>query len=734
MSSITAALRTAQSGLLVNQSALNSTANNITNVNTVGYSRQIVQFKQRVVSGVGAGVEIGAIIRSVDEGLLKSVRLELSQTATLSSQNTFYERIQDLFGEPEDNNSISHLVAEFAASLEALATTPENTLEMSDVVRRAEDIASRLKDMTETIQELRLQADRSISQGVDEINLLINNINQFNNDIVANSTSNRGTTDIRDQRDLALDRLSELMDIRFFLRSDGDVVIFTSSGRTLLDNLPTTLAHTPAATLSATSTHAEGDISGIYAGAKIAANDLTNDLREGTLHGLVTIRDSILTDLQSQLDEFAAELRDAVNQTHNRGMPFPGMTQMTGTRQFVDTATQTIKLDPANSSDDVTIALLDNSGDQSAITTLNTIMVAGGFSTRGSTDDWTIDDVAATIQTWIQANGAGTATVDVTSGKMVINLNSTTLNLNFRDQTESANGATAEDAVISFDANGDGAEDESITGFSNFFGLNDFFIDNRAINIHESNVLVSSFTVSAATLTFTDSTGTLAGSPLAVAAGTTLQALVTQINNNITNVTASIVPDGSGVRLRIAHDKGSDLIITQAGGDTLLDAEIGLHRADVGASGVLSLRSDISASPSFISRGILQWDANLGLAGQYHASIADDTVVTAIADIISGNNAFDTAGGLPTASINFSEYAANILATNATKANNNDSRLQSQQQILDSLKLKSDNLRGVNLDEELTNLILFEQAFSAAARIISVIQNMFDALERAVSR
>ncbi len=734
MSSITAALRTAQSGLLVNQSALNSTANNITNVNTVGYSRQIVQFQQRVVSGVGAGVEIGDIIRSVDEGLLKSVRLELSQTSTLSSQSTFYERVQDLFGEPEDNNSISHMMAEFAASLEALATTPESTLEMSDVVRQAENITNRLQDMTETIQELRVQADRSISQGVDEINQLINDINQLNNDIVANSTSNLGTTDLRDQRDQALDRLSELLDIRFFLRSDGDVVVFTSSGRTLLDNLPTTLIHSPASSLSATSTLAEGDISGIFAGTKIAANDLTNDLREGTLQGLVTIRDSVLTNLQSQLDEFAAELRDAVNQIHNRGMPFPGLTQMTGTRQFIDTATQTIKLDPANTSDDVTIALLDNSGDQSAITTLNTIMVAGGFSTRGSTDDWTIDDVAATIQTFIRANGAGTATVDVTSGKMVINLNSTTLNLSFRDQTATANGSTADDAVISFDANGDTVEDESITGFSNFFGLNDFFIDNRAINLHESNVLVSSFTVSAATLTFTDSTGALAGSPLAVAAGTTLQALATQITNSITNVTASIVPDGSGVRLRIAHDKGSNIVITQAGADTLLDTELGLHRADVGVSGVLSLRSDISATPSLISRGLLQWDANLGLAGEYHASIADDTVVTAIADTLSGNNTFEAAGGLSTVSLNFSEYAATILATNATLAQNNESRLESQQQLLNSLKLKSDNVRGVNLDEELTNLILFEQAFSAAARIISVIQNMFDALDNAIGR
>ena len=55
-----------------------------------------------------------------------------------------------------------------------------------------------------------------------------------------------------------------------------------------------------------------------------------------------------------------------------------------------------------------------------------------------------------------------------------------------------------------------------------------------------------------------------------------------------------------------------------------------------------------------------------------------------------------------------------------------------QKSLTDSLQLKSDTIRGVNLDEELAALIVFEQAYSAAARILSIIQSMFDALERAI--
>lgn len=75
---LTLALRTASSGLMTNQAALDSIASNISNVNTEGYSRKIANIQQRVVNGIGAGVELASVTRNVDEGLLKTLRGELS--------------------------------------------------------------------------------------------------------------------------------------------------------------------------------------------------------------------------------------------------------------------------------------------------------------------------------------------------------------------------------------------------------------------------------------------------------------------------------------------------------------------------------------------------------------------------------------------------------------------------------------------------------------------------------
>ena len=135
--SLTVALRAAQSGILGNQAAIGATAKNIANVHTEGYSRKIVNFENRVLAGAGAGVDLGAFTRSIDENLLKDLRREYSETNLLSSQNNYYERLQDLFGSLEDNNSISHVIGEFSQAAESLALSPDQSLDQNEFVRYA---------------------------------------------------------------------------------------------------------------------------------------------------------------------------------------------------------------------------------------------------------------------------------------------------------------------------------------------------------------------------------------------------------------------------------------------------------------------------------------------------------------------------------------------------------------------------------------------------------------------
>ena len=742
---LTLSLKTAQSGLAANQAALDAVANNIANVNTPGYSRKIVNTEQRVLTGVGSGVQIAEITRAIDEGLLKSLRLERGALNELGVQENFFERVQELFGKPGDNTSLSHIINELTQSLETLAVTPDRILEQSEVVRQGDEAARKLRAMTTTIQELRLQADTEITAVVEQMNKLGQSISNLNDQIVRNSATSRDVTDLKDQRDLAIDRLSELVDIRIFFRGDGDAVIFTSAGRTLVDNSATAISHDAASTVGSTTTKAGGSFNAIFAGEKIAGNDITSQLRSGKLKGLVDLRDSVLTDIQSQLDELAGELRDTFNQIHNRGVAFPGRQSYTGTRNLLDTTAtanvknQTITLDAAGSADDVTIALFNSTGDQQAVTTLNTIMTSSFYGTAVQTSHgaWTIAEVAKTIQDWLRDNGATTATAAVnSSGKFAIALNDTSLNLAFRDETATGLGSTQADAIIGFDADGDGTIDETVNGFSNFFGLNDFFVDGLVDNLHESNV-VSNFAASAATLRFVDGVnmpldpGGSGDVTVTIALGDSLDDIAKKINAvTAAKVTATVIPDGAGFRLRIAHDSGSNFSIVQSSG-TLLTT-LGMHVADVRAASQIAVRDDIIASPANVSRGAMQFDAKLGTGGEYFTSVGDNSIAQALAAQMASSNAFDAAGGLPSKSVTFEQFSSSILSRSTSLADTNKTRLEFQRQLTSNLKLKSDSNRGVNIDEELSNLILLEQAYSASARVIAVIQSMFEALERTV--
>lgn len=735
MGGITQALRNAQSGLLVNQQALNTVANNISNVNTVGYSKKVINFENVAVSGTPAGVRISEVTRQIDEGLLKSLRLESSELFAVAGKEDYFNRLQELFGAPGDNRSVSHLIGKLSEASELLALAPDKSLEASEFVRRASEVTVELTQMSETIQDLRLQADGEIAAAISEINEITGNIDQLNDDIISNGTVGRDVTDLRDQRDGEIDRLAELVDIRYFFRNDGDAVVFTSGGRTLVDTIPPTLTHTAAASMTPTATHAEGNIGGIFVGPAIASNDMTNEIRDGVLKALIEMRDEVLPNLQSQIDELAVEMRDSINEIHNQGVTFPGVQSMTGSRRFVDADTQTLRLDETNNLDDVKIALFDSSGNQTSVTSLNTILQSAAYGSGAQTANTasTISEVASSIEDWLQENASSSATANInSSGQFQIDLNTTSFNLAFIDESATAGGSTIEPASVSFDSNGDGFTDETANGFSSFFGLNDFFVDNMSESLYESDVMDSSFRTTAATLSFRDSTGLLGGATYSVTAGTSLTELAADITTNVADVTASVVPDGAGFRLRFAHNDGSNMTVTQTNGDTFLST-IDLHVADVGVTQNMTVRADIVATPSLVATGQAKFDASKGPAGEYLMSVGDDTIAQMLAADFTSKNTFDKSGGLPIVENTFAEYAAGIIADAASLAGVNEREATSQRSLTEALQFKSDSVRGVNLDEEMSNLIVFEQAFGAAARVISVIQSMMETLERAVA-
>ena len=125
---LTLGLGAVLSGLMTARKGLDLTAHNIVNVNTEGFTRKSFNPVSRILDGRGVGVEVMNATREVDEGLLRNIRREGGILKKLDVLDTYYDRLQDLFGTPEVNTSLSHAINGVAQELEVLAVSPSNAI------------------------------------------------------------------------------------------------------------------------------------------------------------------------------------------------------------------------------------------------------------------------------------------------------------------------------------------------------------------------------------------------------------------------------------------------------------------------------------------------------------------------------------------------------------------------------------------------------------------------------
>lgn len=714
--SITLALGAAMSGLSTAQQGLDSVSRNISNVNTKGYTRKVFVQEAQVLAGKGVGVRAKGLDRTVDESLLKDIRRAAAMAGDYSVKTDYYGRIQDVFGTPANNSSIAHTISNLADQLEALALDVSNPTQGSNVVRSAEDVADQLSRMSSTLQDLRLEADRSIESDVQSVNDLLKQIDTLNAQIVRSQNTFQDTGDLEDQRDQALTDLASYIDFSYFKRDSGEVIILTTSGASLLDKSPVTLTHQAVTKTDAGLTYEGGNFNGITANGI----DITKDFKSGSIASYVDMRDTTLTSMQSEIDELSAQMRQQLNAVHNRGTPYPELAQsFNGTRTFIDPANQEISLGAG----DVQLVLYNADGTQAAQSSLKTQL-------GGSTG--TIQDVVDGLNSFFSGYAGAPvnwASIDA-EGHVNIAIPSTqTVGFAMRDE-DTAHLPSDISIQFNSDAGSDtlGIVDETAKGFSSFLGLNDFYVDDRNHYLYDTKVVSSSWKASA---TSGLRIGTAADpniAEIAIGPQDTIQTIADKINANAAlagqNVTAAVVQEGSGVRLRILQNDGQEMAVTETTGAGVL-SRLGMAPSNSGAASSLAVRSDLSTNPALLSSGVLQRNAD---TGQYALGTGDNSIANAMAKAFDTQIGFNEAGKLASGKQTFSTYAAAILSQNSSEAARAKDQGQTQTTLLSSLTLKQGQISGVNLDEELTQLIIFQQAYSAAARVITTNQQLFDVL------
>lgn len=598
--SLAIALNNALSGLQTNEAAIQIIAGNVANAQTEGYTRKSALPISRALDGTGAGVELGAIGRVVDERLLTDLRRALGDLGSVRIQDAYFSQILDQFGTLANNRSLTATITDLETALQGVATSPESTAQRLDAVNAAQALATQLNAMSAEIQSLRADADQEIVTKIQVVNGELQRVAELNSRIESGRALGEATGELEDARDQALNTLSELIDIRTFTRATGEIVVTLPDGRVVADKNAKLLTHTGPSAFSADISFPGSGVGPILVGGA----DVTSAIASGELGGLIQARDQILPDLQAQIDSLTATLRDQLNAVHNAGAGLPPANSLNGTRVFADPATDTITLTAG-----VRIAVVDASGAFTAYTDL----AAGTYTVQG-------------IETLIDANLAGFASASSgPGGPLSLSANDT------------AHGIALVDLGVQTVTHTDGVT--TYSGFSNYFGLNDLFVTPGRVQ-----------------------------------------------------------------------------------GD-----------ATAGLASRVQVRADILNNPVRLSRGVLDSGLSpLPVVGDTAIAAGDASSVQALADIFLAPQNFATAGGLPSIATTLGGYGSEILSENAVSAQQAAKSLAFRASLTDELSYRNQSVSGVNIDEELRNLVLYENAYGATARIIQVVDDLFEILTNLV--
>lgn len=209
----------AGSGLRASNAALNTTANNISNAQTIGYSRQqVVQQANNALRTfttygcAGAGVDTIAIERVRDSFYDVKYWNNNSKYGEYAVKEYYMKTIEEYF-EDDNVSGFKTIFNKFAASLQSITTNSSSDSSKAQFIASAKSLTDYFNNMYGNLQKLQQDINLEIKQNVDQINSLAQKIATLNKQINVIELSGTTANELRDQRELLIDELSEIVDV-----------------------------------------------------------------------------------------------------------------------------------------------------------------------------------------------------------------------------------------------------------------------------------------------------------------------------------------------------------------------------------------------------------------------------------------------------------------------------------------------------------------------------------------
>jgi flagellar hook-associated protein 1 len=313
MSSLSASLAIALSGLNADQGAMEATTNNVANANTPGYSREVpdlVASDPIVVPPLtfGTGVTLQSIQSIRDPILENQIQQETQTQGQLNSLVSALSQAQVNF--TQSSSDIGTAISNFFDSINQLATSPTDLSLRQGVLTAADNLTTAFNTTANNLSSQQTSLNASVVETVGQINQLTSQIAQLNGEVSQLQNSGQSAGTFVDQRQQAIDQLSSLVDVSV-IQSNNTLTLTTANGTALVSGQQSFQLSTEPDSSGMQQIYAEG-------------TNITSTIVSGQLGGDLEARDQQIPGFESQLDTLAADLANSVNQVQTSGYDLNG--------------------------------------------------------------------------------------------------------------------------------------------------------------------------------------------------------------------------------------------------------------------------------------------------------------------------------------------------------------------------------------------------------------------------
>ena len=302
---ISSAFNIASGGLTASARMAEVVSSNLSNALTDGYGKRELTLS----SGILGGVKIDGVSRLVDAGALRERRNAEADVGAQQRGATALSQLEQAFGPVGDPSGVAGRIAALEQSLISASSNPASEQRLQTVLSRLEDVTTAMRSDSDAIQTQRQDADKAIASDVETLNTTLKQVEKLNADVTRLIGSGNDPSAAIDARQTAIDKITSIVPLTEIDRGRGQVALYTKSGVALIDGSPATFGFSPVGTIVADMTLASGALAGVSLnGDPLDLGNGYGRMKGGSLEAAFVLRDQTLTELQTGLDEMAADL------------------------------------------------------------------------------------------------------------------------------------------------------------------------------------------------------------------------------------------------------------------------------------------------------------------------------------------------------------------------------------------------------------------------------------------